>query len=409
MNESASTCQLAATTTTTTVPVCAKRNVCYEFDTRATKADLTLPYLVIVNGEVQGGNRPRKLSGANRRINITVDAGSRVALYLNSDVHFKHRCNAVYEVVAHNHDVLVKITEQIGQHDAAPVVERSRIISSQRVGAASIEQYTAKLTGDIWKLISHKYSEAEANDLLPNDTESAIRRAVCAIYRGLAAPRLDMPLSGEGEVLRVSFIRQLNPETNITRCSLLSDVLPRTHPLAFAAMFTAARKARLSQLHITSCWRPSLGSIAHRAGLGLDASLIANPSRRISLNRGDLRAVGPSRNQNITDREKELRRAADEKAAIAERNRHDNSAAEQSAISQVAWEQELRSSQPALMQEVRQALRAQPIVQQILDPWYMELNTRRTDSLTGNAQINSNERLHKDHLHITITDPDIYE
>ncbi|WP_229257680.1 hypothetical protein [Duganella margarita] len=81
-------CKLDASAAVKTVPVCAKRMVCYEFDTKATDAGVAIPYLVVINGKIDG--KLNKLD-RSRKIMRTVNVGSTVALYLNSDVHPDHR------------------------------------------------------------------------------------------------------------------------------------------------------------------------------------------------------------------------------------------------------------------------------------------------------------------------------
>jgi hypothetical protein len=247
------------------VPISATRTVCYEFNTGATKADLALPYLVIIDNKVQG--KPRQLSSAKRKITVEASAGSKVALYLNSDVHPDHRRNPVYAVLVEEHDIVVKITEQQGNKEyVEPVVGEGIVRPPQSPGVRSAMRHAAKLTGDIWMLISHRYTEAEAETLLASTTDAVVRKAVCSIYRGLGVPKLDIPQLIGNDVLHVSLLKQDNPHLNIKNtCTLLGDVLPRTHPYPFAALFSVARNLGLSEVHVTSCWRPSLGSIAHRA------------------------------------------------------------------------------------------------------------------------------------------------
>lgn len=402
----AATCSLASRPDVTVVPVCARRTVCYEFNTSASgQRNLAIPYVVIINGEVQNQGRPRKLDNS-RKINLTVNAGSKVALYLNSDVHPNHRQNAVYEVIVGSKDVIVNITEQTGNRDRArPVVER--VVTSEHSETTSVDRYTAKLTGDIWMLISHRYTASEVSAILPPDTPLVIRNAVCNIYRGLAISRLDIPAHSEGPMLRISFMRQSNPEANISRCSLLTDVLPRTHPCAFASLFSAACKVGISLLHITSCWRPSLGSIVHRAGLGLDVNVVCDPRQCIEVDRTDLRTSGRSSNPNISNEEKELRRAADDKAEIRRRRRNDVEAEKEATQSYVDWTTELDRHQPMLIRELRRELQLQPQVQQILDPWYILLSTQNNPGPAPNEQRSSLEKTHDDHLHITIKEPRI--
>ncbi|EEF22577.1 conserved hypothetical protein, partial [Ricinus communis] len=166
-----------------TVPVRAQYRLIYEFDTKATRADLAIPYLVIVNGKVQEPDKPRRLSRENRKIIVTVDARSKVALYLNSDVRPNHRRNPVYEVIVNDKNVVVKITEKTGNKDLDPPTVKPA--SPTPSTSSNTDFYTAKLTGDIWMTISHRYTEAEADALLPAHTDPVVRKAVCSIYRGL--------------------------------------------------------------------------------------------------------------------------------------------------------------------------------------------------------------------------------
>ncbi|MYN27205.1 hypothetical protein [Duganella levis] len=405
MNDATSS-TLDTNASVTTVPVHAQRRVSYEFDTKATRADLAIPYVVIVNGKVQGPDKPRRLSRENRKIAVTVEAGSKVALYLNSDVHPNHRRNPVYEVTVNDKNVSVKITEKTGNDDPDPPTLKP--VPATLSLSPDTDFYTAKLTGNIWMTISHRYTEAEANALLPANTDPVVRKAVCSIYRGLGVGKLDIPLRGESGVLHVSFINQGNPQANISRCSLSNDVLPRTHPWAFMALFDMARDTQLSQLHITSCWRPSLGSIAHRAGLGIDIDVVATSNKRININRVGLTVPDTSDNPNITTHEKELL-AACTNARLQEKLHRDKEIREAAKANCDSWENEVEKNEPQLIRSIRRKLQALEVVEQILDPWYIELNTKDSKSQKTNAQSSDNERIHKDHLHITIKDAKIYD
>lgn len=407
MSDAAAT--LDANATVKAVPVSVRRTVCYEFDTGATKADLALPYLVIIDNKVQG--KPRQLSSAKRKITVEASAGSKVALYLNSDVHPDHRRNPVYAVLVEEHDIVVKITEQQGNKEyVEPVVGEGIVRPPQSPGVRSAMRHAAKLTGDIWMLISHRYTEAEAETLLASTTDAVVRKAVCSIYRGLGVPKLDIPQLIGNDVLHISFLKQDNPHLNIKNtCTLLGDVLPRTHPYAFAALFSVARNLGLSEVHVTSCWRPSLGSIAHRAGLGLDVNLIADISQQVKINRAGLREKGPSKNPNVTDREKELFVIAEEKEAIAKKNQYDPYAAKDARGAKDDWRHELNGNEPKIMHDLRDSLEKERRVGQILDPWYVELNTNQPNSRKPNEQKTVDEKFHNHHLHITIKEPGIYE
>lgn len=410
MSDAAATSTVDASATVTSVAVRAQCKVIYEFDTSATNKDLAIPYVIIINGKVQTPDKPRRLSRENRKIIVTVDAGSKVALYLNSDVHPNHRCNPVYAVTADDHDISVKITEQKGSDEfVQPIVKLEAIRRGDKPGDAAMKFYTAKLTGDIWMTISHRYTAVEADSLLSSNTDPIIRKAVRSIYQGLGVPKLDIPLDQGGRVLHVSFIKQDNPHANIKTCSLLNDVLPRTHPHAFAALLSVARKLQLYHVHVTSCWRPSLGSIAHRAGLGLDVNLIADATRKVKINRAGLREKGPSNNPNVTDREKELLELADKKEEAAKKNKADPVAKKEAGDAKAGWTDEVGKSEPKLMHELRNSLEMDSAVLQILDPWYMEFNTAQPNARRANEQKTKDEKIHNHHLHITIKEPKIYE
>jgi len=83
----------------------------------------------------------------------------------------------------------------------------------------------------------------------------------------------------------------------------------RVHPAGFAALFLAALDNEVDSLTVSSCWRPTLSSVAHRAGLGLDVDYVG----KTCMNREELRAAfegkAPCRKgnanemDNVSDRE----------------------------------------------------------------------------------------------------------
>lgn len=407
------TCQLATSATVTTVPVCAKRTVCYEFDTSATKADLAIPYLVIINGNAQGGNKLKRLSRDNRKITATVNAGSKVALYLNSDVHPDYRRTPVYEVVATDHDVVVKIKETKGKFEhIKPVIGEATLRpSSNKANTPQVAHYQASLTGDIWMSVSHRYSETEANALIPVDTPTAVRDVVCSIYRGLAGAMLKIDYNAGKDkavqTLIVQFQRPRNAEENIVNCSLLKDVLPRTHPCAFAAIFNEACKVGITELLISSTWRPMFGSILHRAGLGLDVTTIRDANGELRINREGLTEPGHSSNKNVTDQEKISHREY-QILKNADKTNQEKKPSKATIEAGSRWKTEVKRSEPKLMAKLRDELGKHQSVRQIFDPWYMEVSTNSGQQV-ANEQASSNETTHKDHLHLTIREPQIYE
>ncbi len=441
-----SSCTLSTSGTVIKVPIGPKCKVVYEISTAATSKDLRLPYIVSVEGKVlpEFATRPGVL-GVSRKIELTVDAGSRVALFLNSDVHPSHRCQPVYEVQVNTKDVYVTIEEKTGRNigHLHPVVGMPVCRPSATPGQ-QVEAYSAYLTGDIWMLISHAYTEAEANALMPSDTAPVIRAAVQDIFRGLPKPRLvvDFPAGDAGprQTLTVHFSEEMqgNVRSNTTNCSWLTGILPRTHPLAYTALLSEARASGVTEVRVTSAWRPCLGSIAHRAGLGLDINYAEGNGATVPLNRASLTKPGAAKNGNVS-REEEEKYAAyvkarddtkavgmesqrklvqlkksgdpDEKQRLAQEfyvltAKHEAcKKAEAGAAS--AWEKAMKQHEPPLMDTLRQKLGKNPAVKQLFDPWYMDANARDANPADANAQFTPNERLHNNHLHITVLEPQI--
>ena len=419
----AATGTLTASTSLTTVNVSARRKVRYVFDTSATKRDLALPYRISIDGKVQeAAPNLRKLSGSKRSIELLVAPGARVALFLNSDVHPDFRREPVYALQVGEHDVEVLIKEKQGRiSHARAEVGTSVTRQAGQPGERAVDCYKALLTGDIWMQISHLYTAAQADAILPPETPPPVRVAVRAIYSGLPAAQLlvQFPASDTtpAHALRVAFADSENAHANITYCSLLNDVLPRTHPAAFAALLSEAYKAGVTEVHVTSCWRPMLGSIAHRAGLGLDIVYIANASQTVRINRIGLTGAG-GMNPNVTTQEKQrydefmaARQGAREisaapigtNAELIEKTQKVSNAME----AQENWNAERNLHEPVLMKELRQQLQKNPSITQVFDPWYMEVNTHDQNPQVANEQLSSNEKLHANHLHVTVSEPEI--
>jgi hypothetical protein len=413
----AATCALDVKGTVTPVALGVCRKVCYEFDTSATKADLALPYRVSLNGKVQEATRASGgLTVANRKIALLAAPGDNIALFLNSDVHPDFRRHPVYAVQVGDNDVLVKITEQTGQkHQVRAEVGRAAHRPPNRPGGPPVDFYSAGLTGDIWKLISHKYSEAEANAFLPPETTPAVRLAVRSIYAGLREKSVLVKIpasdSAPGLELRVRFADAENASANITACSLLDDVLPRTHPCAFASLFTEACNVGITDMLVTSCWRPMLGSIAHRAGLGIDVVHIANTTQKLRINRVGL--TGTGKNENVSEAEKKLYveyLAAKQKArgtGNGEATGDQKTNAKIQTDTKRAWDNERNNTEPELMSALRARLYKHHSIKQVFDPWYMETSTEDQRLPEANEQGTSNEKLHANHLHLTVKEPKI--
>lgn len=312
--------------------------------------------------------------------------------------------------------------------------------------------------------VSHKYTSAEVDALVPAGTAPEVIAAVKSIYVGLSKAELKVSLPAKGSAttreLTVTFNDSDNPKQNITAYTLVGDGLTRVHPGGYAALFNAALENNIPSLTLTSCWRPMLGSIAHRAGLGLDVNMVGGTR----MNREELRKsllpttkkgkdgkkvavpaadTGNHNNKdNVTDDEvtlfKEYENAivarkdadaevkeataafkkpklnAEDKAKAAERQKtaiaNQKAASDKQGDAEKAWNDERDAHEPDDIKLYRASLLKCSCVKQLFDPWFMDSDTKDKVDPEANMQrgaSTSNERLHAHHLHVTVFEPKI--
>jgi hypothetical protein len=242
----------------------------------------------------------------------------------------------------------------------------------------------------------------------------------------------------------VHFMDSNNPKDNISDYTLLADGLPRVHPGGFAALFTAALDNAISSITVSSCWRPMLGSIAHRAGLGLDVAVVGGTK----FNRQELRKAfsgkKPSKqgnhveSDNVTDAEVEafgeyedaifenkkaaqVLKGAQKDLAVAKRSNDAEKvreadarvkdatddakdAAKTEADKREEWNKQRDAGEPANARLFRTSLLKCSCVRQLFDPWFMDENAQDETEPHPNMQKSGNETLHAHHLHITVDD-----
>lgn len=459
----------------TDVQTKAARKVTYIFQC-TTAASVNLPYAVAVNGKVIASHE-KKVSRVNSgaikkkgktiytegKFTVDAESGDKVSLYLNSDAAVGYRTTPVYAVTASERDVIVKVTEKeghISDSDAPTLVAKDKDAKTaaptadESKAAPGVDEYTAPLTGDIWMKVSHKYTAAEVDALMPAGTSTEVIAAVKSIYSGLTSATLTVSIPATAQQvaksLKVTFSDSNNPKANIVSYSLLKDGLTRVHPGGFAALLNSALENNIPSLQVTSCWRPMLGSIAHRAGLGLDVGYVG----LTRMNRQELRNAfegkKPSKSGNGDDTDNvsdaEVTKFAEYESAIIEAKtaKADLSVAEKAlkaakktkdaaktadAQTQVnaaskaledadiaedkareAWNDERNATEPATVRLFRTSLLKCSCVRQLFDPWVMDENTQDTIAPAPNMQRGadfSNERLHSHHLHITVHEPKI--
>lgn len=454
----------------TSVPVLLKRRVTY-FVQCVTAANVDLPYAISVNGKVLDAfaKRAARVSSGERKdragkvvrtrgeFSVMVEPGAKVALYLNSDASPQFRQHPVFGVTVAERDVEVHITEKPGKHKDAPTptLEDAGVpktgSSKDDPQAPKVDRYAAALTGDVWLQVSHRYTVDEVDARLPEGTREEVKAAIRKIYGVLSEGALQMavPLKADkpASSLTIKFTDSENPKQNISNYNLLSDGLPRVHPGGFAALITAALEAELPSIVVSSCWRPMLGSIAHRAGLGLDVAVLGTTT----LNRQELRTAiersgaNPQGNgndrDNVTDAEvkafgqyeqavvdtkhakterdeavkalaaakksggREAIDSAEERLDAAQQTLRNTSTKEQQKLD--AWNAERDKGEPSHVHQYRASLLRCACVRQLFDPWFMNIDTHRAGPLEPNMQKSGNETLHAHHLHITVDDPKI--
>lgn len=454
----------------TDVQTKASRKVTYIFQC-TTAATVSLPCAVAVNDKVIASHAKkasRVSSGATKKNGKTIytegkftvdaEAGDKVSLYLNSDAAVGNRTAPVYAVTVGERDIVVKVTEREGllsDSGTPALVAKAKDAKAASAGEgkpdAEVDEYTAPLTGNIWMKVSHKYTAAEVDALMPKGTSTEVITAIKSIYNELPSATLTVSVPANDQQaaksLKVTFIDSDNPKANIVGYTLLKEGLPRVHPGGFAALLNSALENDIPSLQVTSCWRPMLGSIAHRAGLGLDVGYVG----LARMNRQELRKAfegkKPSQkgNQNdadnVTDAEvkafgeyetaivdkksagdeldaaqkalKAAKKTGDEaKIKEAQQRVQDASdAVKEAAKTQTdkrnAWSKERDAGEPANTRLFRTSLLKCACVKQLFDPWFMNENVRDNTDALPNMQKSSNETLHAHHLHVTVNDPKI--
>jgi hypothetical protein len=429
--------------TTKDEKVIAKRTVTYVFHI-TSDTGVHLPYAVAVQGVVRDEykTKPKKVSGNNGKIVVNdVAPGSQVSLFLNSDAHPSYRKNPVYSVTPADKDVIVKINEKAGRHPDTDTPVRTTDMGPTAEPAKNEDTYAAALTGDIWMKVSHLYTSQEVDDLLPSGTHAFVTTAVKKIYDVLTTASMTLtvppqPPASNERTITITFDEGSNALANINSgYEQLSQGLTRVHPAGFAAIFNAAIDAGVTKVAMSSCWRPMLGKIPHRAGLGLDVNFVG-PTR---LNRQELRIPTAVDTTNVSEDEKglfatfEARKAqqsvANKEVTIAKaevkkaKNDPEKLAAAKQRLksateayvgatqarkdAEVAWNAERDKNEPDYVRRFRASLLQCKSIQQVLDPWFMETNTRDTEPGVANMQQNQNEKTHANHLHITVNEPNI--
>lgn len=282
---------------------------------------------------------------------ITIKACHSVTLYLGSDAKANYRNEPLYKVTGVNNNIRVIVQEKRGLHPNdldTPVFNQTT--------AQNVDEYRAPLTGNIWLKFSHRFTSAEVDALIPSPISALAKEAVRKIYDGQfdAGVRTTLTIAFKSP-LKTVWEPSGNVRTHVANYNERNDIHTRVSPRTYAALIQAAEMAGLNEIALSSGWRPMVGSVIHRIGLGLDVSVVKNGQTEEIINRRTLGVPDP---ENFANFRKEL---------------------------------------AALKRTVRQ----------LFDPWMMDADSTDNTPATPNRRTTPNETLHKDHLHITTVDDEL--
>lgn len=413
-----------------------------EFILYSQSGALNLPYAVRVNGQIQPAyqDKPKKLAlRPSGSITVAARSGDEVAVHLGSDASADWRLEPLYAVQVADQNVRVHIREKKGLLDDGALLVRAKSAPGHPQ-----EEYEAAWTGNTWMRFSHRYTPDEVASRLPPGTHADVAAAVKRIYQVLPRNELRVErVDATGQLRQVTLefpeSEAGNCRDNIKGFDLKRDGLTRVHPGGYAALINAALDNGVQRMRISSCWRPMLGSVAHRVGLGLDVTYLDD----VHLNRQELvtgQAKSAGADANVSDEER--RRylawmAAKEEAEVAEKERSRLATAgdkEQAAYeakkgtraleierkskslwrqeqqAKILWNEERDKNEPVKVRAFRQSLYRCACVRQLFDPWYIEVDTRDQIEPVPNAQIKGDaiQVTHAHHLHITVEDARIF-
>lgn len=344
----------------------------------------------------------------DNKIRQKVPYGKEVALYLGNDAKSQYRTTPLFKVKVDEGltDIVVKVAETSGKkYDAA------RELPHNEQTAGTKRTFSAMLYGRTWMKFSHKFSGSEAKAEGAGELPE-ISTALQQIYEGAptaSATTITLSVTKPNKKqLKIVWPSSAfgNAMANITTIASLTDakneIIPRVHPQTYKAFLKAAFEIDAEEMEINSGWRPMLGSVLHRIGVGLDV--------------GRIKANGGNQNfsRSSTAAEKEYAKLMAEKRTLTakkvltalETKRLSEIKAIESAKAAAATNS-IRDNESGTLRSFTSKLRANADVKQTFDPWEMDVNTGDKTPPAPNRLVTGNETLHRTHLHITVRDTEL--
>ncbi|WP_028100544.1 hypothetical protein [Pseudoduganella violaceinigra] len=388
--------------------------ITWQFDTThgSGKNLRGLPYFIaIMDGNkatpLYEGQRVQLLGDPNK-IRQKIPFGKQAALFLGSDAKAKYRTKPLFQVTADAGltDVVVKINETEGKdYDAGLEVPALKDENGTK------KVYQAALYGNTWLNFSHKYTADEAAEMT-KEASSDVQKAVISIYKGepqAADNKITLEVrKPNGTMMKIIWPSDAfdNCKRNVTLITNMEsakrEAMPRVHPNTYQAFMQAAFEMDAQELEVNSGWRPMLGSVLHRIGVGLDV--------------GRIRVAGSDRQyrRSATTAESHYSALKKEKATLsAKKNRTE---AEEQRLNAIKVEEPdaakkaldaISANEHSDLKTFTSKLRGNTEVRQTFDPWQMEDNTADKAAPAPNMLKTGNEVLHRNHLHITVFDEEL--
>lgn len=390
--------------------------VTWQFETHLGSGKVLngLPYFI---AEITGDKGIPLVTGQqvklmrDNKIRQKVPFGKEVALYLGNDAKAQYRTKPMYKVSAEEGltDIIINVIERAGlNYFAVKEQPHDEVINGAK------KTYIAHLYGTTWMNFSHKFTEIEASESTKG-TSAEVQEAVKQIYRG--APtidgrniRLTVP-KPNGKTLKILWPPHAfeNCRTHIPAItgpeSEKIEIITRVNPNTYQAFIQAAFDMDAEEMDINSGWRPMLGSVLHRIGVGLDVGRVKmNGHDQVffrSASASDIAYSNAIKERSQLEMKKKRTSDEDDKLKLLKATEGDKA-----HLAAVA----IHDSDNDLLRQFTSKLRGNAEVRSTFDPWEMESNTSDNVKPAPNylrQGKDGNEYLHRNHLHITVYDAEL--
>jgi hypothetical protein len=422
----------------------------------------------------KGASLPLPTHLHHETIVYTVKSGTTVGICIGVDAKAKFRKYPLWQVTAKANDIVVDVFETFGK--ALGLQEKVGTPVTRNEGTEkapkNVDYHGARLTGDTWMRSTHKFTSGDVDAIPKERATDAMKQALKRIYAA------DFDAVGKEGNFAIDVPRKLddkdtasvqllwragensNCKDNIASLNLKQDVPSRIHPEAYAAVAKAAHDADVDRVEFSSSWRPILGSMPHRLGMGLDLVYLKSGKDGAKLNRVGLLPDGKGHragNDNLPKEEldayddwkakvaqedkakKELKNANDALDAAegaktkikspapetAEKLKKtvEEAKARQSAAkkaqkdaedatnkAKAEWNKEVKKHEPDPVGKYRRYVMLGHVVSQVLDPWYLVgLGKHKAGELVPNEQTGEGGLAyqHRNHMHLSIKDTEL--